>query len=262
MQFLKETGLKETSFKDIRSIDDLVKKIKECQIQVLIGLGIVAFIIGGVYGLGYYKQRREERAYQTLVSAMKYFDAPVAKKSEEHQGNLDFLEKKEFSTEKEKWERVASTFKDAYDSYSGAGIAPIFLAYRAEALVQLDKLDEAIEVLRQAIAGMSNGQTRELYQAKLALMLLDTKEEKEASVGLETLKKLAADEQSVVRDLALYHLGQHYWYAKNFIEAKNYWNQLLLSYKSDGKGASIGDRPSPWVALAQEKLRVIDRDVE
>jgi len=191
---------------------------------------------------------------------MKYFDAPIVKKSEKHQEDLGFLDKKEFSTEKEKWERVTSVFKDAYESHSGAGIAPIFLAYRAEALVKLDKLDEAIEVLRQAIAGMSNGQTRELYQAKLALMLLDNK--KDTSVGLETLKKLAADDQSVVRDLALYHLGEHYWYAKNFTEAKNYWNQLLLSYKSTDKGSSLGDRPSPWVALAQEKLRVIDRDVE
>ena len=262
MQFFKKTSLKETIFKEIRSIDDVIKKIQEYQNQLLVGLGIIVFIIGGVYGLGYYKQRREERAYQTLVSSMKYFDAPVVKKSEKHQDDIGFLEKKEFSTEKEKWERVASVFKDAYDSNSGAGIASIFLAYRAEALVQLGKLDEAIEPVRQTIAGMSNGKTKELYQAKLALMLLDNKNTSEASAGLESLKKLAADDQSVVRDLALYHLGQHYWYTKNFVEAKNYWNQLLLSYKSSDKHQSIGDRPSPWVPLAQEKLRVIDRDVD
>jgi len=46
MQFLKGT-----SFKEIRSIDDLIVKIKEYQNQVLMGLGLILFVVGGIYGL-------------------------------------------------------------------------------------------------------------------------------------------------------------------------------------------------------------------
>jgi TolA-binding protein len=51
--------------------------------------------------------------------------------------------------------------------------------------------------------------------------------------------------------MVLYNLGEYYWHAKNFDEAKNYWNQLILKY---GKSAQ---KPSTWVELARPKLKLI-----
>ena len=84
-------------------------------------------------------------------------------------------------------------------------------------------------------------------------MLLD---EKDSAEGLGMLKKLALDEKGVAHDLSLYHLGDYYWHKKNFDEARNYWNQLILRYGKDQKYAS------PWVAAAKEKLVLIDVEVD
>lgn len=243
-------------FREINSISDVIKKAKEYQNQLLMGIGVLALIVGGTVGYLYYKKSQEEKAYRAFVVATEFFDAPVKPSDSKETDDLNLLGKKEFKTNKEKWEKVASVFKAGYEKHSGSGIASMFLIYHAQALVELGKKDEAKTTLKKAVLNLSDKKVANYFKSKLALMLLDSKNEKEVSQGLEMLSSIAGDETSVVHDAALYHLGEYYWYQKKFQESKNYWNQLLLKYGKSEKN------PSSWANAAKDKLRLIDADVE
>lgn len=237
-------------------MEELIKKALQYKSQLIAILSISLALVGITSGYLYYKKVREEGAHKALVSALEYFDAPIKTSTEAKEDDLSFLDKKEFKTSEEKWTKVNKVFKKAYEDNAGSGIAPMFLVYRSTALVNLNKMSKAIELTRMAISKMKSWSVKNFFQVKLALMLVDSGQELDLKRGLEMLRKAANQEGHVAQDTALYNLGQYYWHAKNFDEAKNYWNQLILKF-SEQK-----EHRSPWVDVAKEKLRLIDRDVE
>jgi tetratricopeptide (TPR) repeat protein len=238
------------------TVEILIKKVKEHQNRILAIIGLVAAVSGGVFGYLYYKRMRAERAYTALTEALEYFDAPVKKKIDEKDDDFGFLNKKEFKSDAEKWEKVDAVFKVGYEAHEGSGIASFFLAYRAEALINLNDLPRAIEVMRLALSKMPNHKVKAYYQAKLALMLIDARSAAAVEEGVKILKDISRDDKNIAHDMALYFLGEYFWYDKKFTEAKNYWNQLLLAYEKQD------EYPSPWVEPAKENLRLIDIDVK
>jgi tetratricopeptide (TPR) repeat protein len=241
------------------TVEVLIKKVKEHQNRILAIIGLIAAISGGMLGYLYYKRMRAERAYTALTEALEYFDAPVKKADDAKDDDFNFLNKKEFTSEAEKWTKVDSVFKSGYEANEGSGIAPFFLAYRAEALVKLNNLPKAIEIMRIALSRMPNHKVKSYYEVKLALMLIDARSAAAVEEGVKILKKLSRDDKNIAHDTALYFLGEYFWYEKKFNEAKNYWNQLLLEYE---KEVTQDKYPSPWVGPAKEKLRLIDIDVK
>ena len=159
-------------FQGINSLDDVLKKVKEYQNQLLAIFVSTTLIVGGTYGYLYYKKSREENAYRALVSALEYFDAPIKKVGDKStiEEDLSFLNKKEFKTEDEKWNKVESVFDKEYQAHRSSGLSPLFLVYRSQALVRLKKLPQAIEVLRSAISQMSNNHVRDYYKIKLLFL--------------------------------------------------------------------------------------------
>lgn len=236
-------------------VDDVFKKIKENQGLLLVVLGLIVAMVGGIYGYSYYKKNREESAYRALTLALEYFDAPVKKDGEKAE-DMSFLGSKDFKTSDEKWEKVEAVFKKEYEAHKSSGIAALFLAYQSQALVELKKIDDAITVLRAAINTMKSQPVKDYYEIKLALMLVDKGDATLLKEGLDILTQKANKESNVAHDMALYHLGQYYWYEKKYEEARNYWNQLVLKYDKQDRTAS------PWVTAAKEKLGLIDSDVE
>lgn len=245
-------------FRTMRTLDDVVNCVKGYQTQFLVVISAIIFVIGGFYGYFYYKQAREESAYHALVAVVKYVDAPVKKEAvdQSKEEDLSFLNKEEFKSFEEKWTKIEEECKENYKVHKSSGIASFFLVYRVQALIELKKLQEAIDVMRVAISKMRNDNVKNHYQIKLALMLIDSKDESSCNEGIELLRKIANAKDSVAQDSALYHLGEYYWYQRRFNEARNYWNQLLLAFDKQEEYAS------PWVAVAKEKLRLIDSDVE
>jgi len=237
-------------------MESLIKKCKEHQSHLLALIGLAVAISGGIFGYFHYKRARAQRAYSALVAALEYFDAPIKKDEEAKADDFGFLDKKEFTTEAEKWKKVDAVFANEYEKNSNSGIAPFFLAYRAEALVKLKDLPKAIEIMRLAISTMPNHKAKSYYNVKLALMLIDTRSAVAIEEAIKIMKEIGNDDKNIARDMALYFLGECYWYQKKFNEAKNYWNQLLLAYEKQDK------YPSPWIEPAKEKLRLIDLDVD
>lgn len=217
------------------------------QKEVLIGVLVIFGMIFLGVGYGFYKSGVQKRAQKSFTEALKYFDARVISESKE---DLDF-NKEVFKTEIEKWTKVEEVFKAGYQQNKNSGIAPMFLAYQAEALMHLGKLNEAVPLMKNAVKSMSDSALKAAYTVKQSLMQLDSDNKEWVDEGLSILKEIALDQKSVVHDMVLYRLGEYFWYAKNTDEVKNYWNQLILLY---GKASK---EPSLWAELARPKLKLI-----
>lgn len=219
---------------------------KEFLIGVVVVIGCIVLFIG----YGYYKDSAQRRAHKDLVKALKVFNMPVRTDATQEELRMD---RKFFVSHKEKWTEVERVFEDSFQNNKGANIAPMFLVYQSEALLNLEKRDKAIEILRKAIGYMNKRfATYHYYQIKLALMEIDSDNQSFKSQGFETLKRIALDQSNYAQDMALFRLGECFWYKKKFSDAKNYWNQLVLKFGKKSK------HPSVWAELAKEKLRLIE----
>ncbi len=244
----------------------VIKELLEYKDQLLI-LALVLIIVGGGYfSYSYYKEGIETNAHATFIECLQYVDARVG--DADKKGALEEVES--FDTEEQKWIRVEESFRDGYEKHKSSGLAPIFLSYRSEALFNLGKAEEAIKILKQSIKDCSSQELKQLYLVKLALMQMDSDEAEEKEIGIKLLTALTDQVKfaelinkidsktslvwgiNYVHDLALYRLGEYYWFKKNFDLVKNYWNQLLLKYGKNTK------TPSSWAALAYDKLKLIE----
>jgi len=228
------------------SYDYVLKYKKEA---ILIVGGCLALIALGV-GYSFYRSGLQKKAQKSFAHSLKFFDAVVNTPESKQEDVLD-LDAEFFTTEKEKWTKVESEFKKGYQNNKSSGIAPFFLAHQAEALVNLGRLSDAIDVLKNAVKMMDSSSTKTYYEVKLALMKLDSGNPDMINEGLNTLKTISLEERNSAHAMVLYRLGEHFWYAKNNNEAKNYWNQLVLKYGKTSK------QPSWWAQKANQKLKLI-----
>ncbi len=234
---------------------------------ILIVVLSLALGLGGFYSYSYYKENIEIKAHGAFVECMQYFDAKVGSDKSK---NPSFDDTESFDTAEQKWVKVIEIFKDSYEKHKASSLAPMFLVYSSEALINVGKLAEAIELLEKAIPDISSQELKQSYLLKLALMKLDSNDLIAKEEGLQLVhaltdeynfadlvrkisKKISISSKiNYVQDAALYRLGEYYWYKKNFNIAKNYWNDLVLKY---GKETSSS---SSWAALASEKLKFVE----
>lgn len=226
------------------------KQVLRYKIPIVVIVLVAGFALGGFFGYRFYRRGIESRAQMEFTTVMKYFDAPV-QTPDFKSDRLSIEDVEIFSSEEEKWTRVAESFRKGYENNTSSGIAPMFLAFQSEALINLGKFEEAIEVLKNAVDILKDDTIKDSYNVKLALMWLDSKDENVQKEGLKLLQSISSKSESPVRDLALYHLGEYYWVKKNFTEAKNYWSTLVSEY---GEKVRV---PSEWAKLALEKLKLI-----
>jgi len=229
-----------------RTIDTLIKRKKEALLGLIVTIGLIASIIG--YTM--YRHKVQIQAHATLIASLKVYEASVVPGAP---SKLDVKLPTEFGSEEEKWNKVQAVFKDAYNDHKGAGIAPYFLTYQAEAFARLGKFDEAVQTMAEALRLMKSPELKAFYQVKLALMKLDS--QKHQQEGLTELKKMATDQQNFAHESALYHMGNYYWYKKDFVQARNYWQQLMIKY-----GLKDSKLQSGFADLARTKLRLVSAE--
>lgn len=236
------------------SKNPLVDKIKEMpsfwaknkSIIINYIIAIVA-VIGIFVGYIFYKNMINKDAQRDFLVAMQVYNGKVVKTATDEKLGVN-----EFRTEAEKWEQVDKIFDEMYKKNSGSGIAPFFLAYRVEALINLNKLVLAIDVQKELLKKIPNkSNLQPLNKIKLSLMQIDTKIEDRVKDGISELTSIAYDSSCSAQDAALYHLGEYYFYEKNYKEAANYWNQLVLKFDKNI------EYPSVYVELAKPKLKTI-----
>ena len=216
--------------------------------QLLLAAFTVLIIGGSAGSYWWYRQRVASLAHKAYADAAALLSARVLS-GDETKGLFETA----FASEEEKWQAAADAFKRVDELYPHVGIGAMAAVARVQALVHLGKFFEARTELAAALSRVSSAPLRSLYSQMLALLQLDSGDAGEQEKGLVSLQQLAANKDSVVHDSSLYHLGAYHWYLHDFDNARNYWQQLLLHYdKSD-------EQSSGWVAMAKEKLTLIER---
>lgn len=207
--------------------------------------GIVGLVVlgAGVAVYRYMANQTKMAAHKELIQFARMVEEPL---------NIsgDMAADLRASLEKDKWNRIAAMALKNYQEFKGTKLGAAFLVFRADALNGLDKPEEAIDAMRQAVNAIGVASVRDYYQLKLALMLIDQEKEVAKKEGLELLKKISNNAKDAAHDRALYYLGEYYWINKQFAEAKNCWQQFVVKYGTD-KGSQ------ELVEKAKERLELL-----
>ena len=228
-------------------LDRSVNKCLKHKKQITIGLAAIVLLSGFGAGYLFYKDHANTAAYKDFVTALKYYDGVVMTSQERfNDPNVKY-----FTTEQDKWTQTENVFNQGYQKHSRTNLGCMFLAFRAESLLSLGKIDEATTLFNEAINKMPNNDVKDYYKVKVALIKMD----KNDGQGSEELQKMADTENSMANDLALYKLGAHYWSQKKFKEAKEYWQRLLVK-----TGGSQAGHASPFAQEIKEKLSLFSTE--
>ena len=211
---------------------------------VLQGVGLALVLGLGVWGYSAYRRSVDEAAHKAFTDALVYFDATVS----DEPGSGDEMT---FGTKEEKWQKVATVFKDAYASNSSAGIAPVFAAYEAQAYLELGNSVEAEKLLDSSVPHIANEALRSYYNVKLALIRLDSDSPVIVAQGLKMLEAAAAEDDQAAHAMVLFELGNWHFTKNETDQARNYLEQLDLKY---GKSSQ---NPSQWAEKGKQKLKLI-----
>jgi len=214
--------------KSVHSIENVVEWMVKHKQAVMTAVGLVVLGLAAFFGYRSYSYRIQVSAHKSFMQSLKTYNAPV-KKSMSEPTNKSLS----FATEREKWEAVEGKFKQGYEAHSRSGIASMFLAYQSEALVNLDKFEESLVVLKRALELMVSPQVKAYYELKLSLMQLDSKNEQDVKAGLDRLEKISFEYKHLAHDQSLYYLGFYYWMNNNFNKAKSYWQQFIVKYGNE-----------------------------
>lgn len=222
-----------------QGIADMLNVVAQHRTKVLAAVVAIGVGVAGFFMYRVYVRRAQVAAHQTFIAAMKEFEKPVT--AEGANG---------FASDAEKWQKVADIFHAGYGKHHSTTFAPMFLAYEATALVNLNKRSEAITVMKQAVNLMKKTALKSYYDVTLSLMLLDSENTEEQEEGLKRLQAIAENKQAA-EGIALYHLGLYAWVKKNFNDVRNYWGQFL-------RGFSAQAGFEQQIAMVQERLDLLE----
>ncbi len=156
---------------------------------------------------------------------------------------------KALESKQDMWSEIMLMNELGLNQASGSSLQPYFLVMQAQALAHQKKFDEAVAMIEQADAALSDHVPYKAYYALTkSLIQLDASNMKEQ--GFANLQQLAHDDTYMFQDAALYYLGSYYWVDNNLEKAKDAW-QLLLN------GAETSFKDSPWVAMAEQKYTTL-----
>ncbi len=215
--------------------ENAVSWITENRQRVIAGISGICMMAIGVGIYHYYANKTKAAAYKDFSALMQMVSEPAKVTGT---GGEDL----KASVELQKWERVEKLAQSHYNSYKGVGLGAAFLAVRADALDVLGNTAEAVKTMRQAVSAMGVAPIRECYEVKLALMLMDQTSDTEKKEGYDMLIRIGNNPKHMAHDRALYYLGEYAWIQRNFTDAKNYWQQLVIKYGSDRTGNELAEK--------------------
>lgn len=224
-------------------LDNAVEWAIKNRTKVLGGIVGTGVFFGGVSVYRYMADQTRMAAHKELIQLVRMIEEPVRISGE---GS----EELKSSMEAQKWQNVAATAEKNYQEFKSTSLGSTFLVYQADALNTQGKRAEALTVMRKAVSAMGVASVRDCYQLKLALMLIDQTDEASTKEGVELLKKMSENQKNAANDRALFYLGEYYWINKQYADAKNNWQQLVVKYGGE-KGAS------ELVDKAKERLELL-----
>lgn len=202
---------------------------------VFAGALSLALASGGIVWYRWQATHKAQQAHKTLVETLKIFQSPIQKASDQEKRDPS-----KFYSASEKWAHIATVCADAYQQYSSTTLAPFFLTYQADALLNMQKHEEALPLLKKAYSRLKNQALKDFLGVKIALVAMDCSSQATQQEGFLELKRLAENTNHTAHEYALYSLGLYFWDNKEFAQAKNYWQQMLVKYaRSDARSGGV-----------------------
>lgn len=201
---------------------------------ILAALGAVA-----VMGFILYQNNCEYRAHQAYVEFRTVVDTRPAKEA---------LSLQKFH------EAIVEKGTSFLNQHGSSACANAVRGTMAQSLSILGDVAGAQKFYQEAASAEKNPDIKGLFEISAILAALDAGIDKMGAVA--RLKQFVADDSSAVYDLALYRLGEYYWSAGDYAEARLWWGQLLAAFET--KRSDLDDEESTWIVAAREKMALID----
>ncbi len=208
------------------------------------------FALVGNFGYQAYRVSQNEEAHKAFVGITRLVGAQPS-------GEAKKNAEKRSAAEQQRNEALIAAADLFLGNHSSSCYAPAVHGFMARAYLAMGNAAESRSHFLAAKKAALSLDLRQVYAFSVALMDLDSADESLRSQGLEELKALCANESSSVYDAALFYLGEYYWKQQNYQEARLWWAQLILVANKKMHGAPV-EAKSPWVALAKERVALLD----
>lgn len=151
------------------------------------------------------------------------------------------------------WSDVEFGGRTGYRQFTGSVVAPYFIFLQAEALIQIGKLAEALEAMKQGIEKLpKKSPLYDYFALKVARLKMSMADQSMQNEGLQEIETIARDEQVLARDKALYILAEYYEQQGDVQKSIDTWQRLA---DIEQKGMV-----SPWILSAREKVTKVARE--
>jgi len=235
----------------MNALDGLIEAGYKNGRQLAYVICCLAVLVAAFLGYLQYDSSMQASAHKAFVEALKYHDAAVVPGSQ----TVVTGDAYQFGSDVEKWKAAEVVFADAASSYKGTRLGPVLRAYRADALVQLGNYEAALSELKSAVSSMASEEVKDFYKVKLALLKTDSPNAATAQEGFAELKHMAEQADHLAHEEALYYVGAYFWAHKDYAQARNYWQQLMVKY-----GLKESKQNAGFAELVRSKLKLISAD--
>ena len=218
--------------------------------ESLIGFVIISLLAGGFAMNSWYKHRQSAKAFAGLMEVAKSYEAALALDRKQRLITDDKAKKEN------PWEDTQVLLDAANSNSSGSALAPFFLLYKAQLVLEEENdLEKSIDLTRQAISYFSKDSIYyDMFNFKRIKMSLDSKDINTQKSALIELITVSQNPKNYCFEEALYVLGVYYIHNNDSTKSIESWKRLV---ENQSKTALI---ESPWVKQAQEKLKALGID--
>ncbi len=214
---------------NLLSIKEATNIVNTYRTQIFTGIAIVAIAISGLIYWQFSRVQQEQNALQALSEILVEYNRA-------YENN-------------ELWQDVEVGARTGYRQYARSTLAPFFLGLQAEALMQQDKLNDAIITMDTMIKQLSTRSPfYDSYRIKSARMKLSSEDKVKQEEGLQELVKLAENQKKSQQQQAQYYLGLYYQDHDQIEKAHGLWKSL-------GSKEEKPDMRSVWAMMAEQQIK-------
>jgi tetratricopeptide (TPR) repeat protein len=210
--------------------------------QILMGLGIGAFIALTIFGFYYYSAHQNEKAKDQLSQALKTYEAPLAAANQpQNAGSSDELL---FKTSSEKYERALAEFQKIIRDYPSRPSGKIARYYAGLCLDSMKRKTEAVAMLEPLSKEKSDYGA--LARSALAAVYENSGD---LAKSAEIYQQIINSSSPVTpKNVSLMHLARLYEEQNKTTEAAKTYQQVVKEFPE-----------SSFVTEAEQKLKQIAR---